>query len=166
MSLNITREVADMKRLTTGELKDKYESVCGCPPRSHNRDWLVKKIIWRMQAIEEGGLPERARRRALEMADDADLRKRPPRSFTEQVESAEETTVAPDPGRDRRLPPSGTVLVRIYKRQTITVTVNQDDFNFNGKRYETLSAIANEVTGSHVNGFAFFKLNPKKGAAK
>ncbi|MGB7343978.1 MAG: hypothetical protein WBD20_07180 [Pirellulaceae bacterium] len=35
-----------------------------------------------------------------------------------------------------------------------------------GKRYETLSAITNEVTGSHVNGFAFFKLNPKKGAAK
>ena len=98
MSLNITREVADMKKLTTGELKDKYETVCGCAPRSHNRDWLVKKIVWRMQAIDEGGLPERARRRALEMADDADLRKRPPRSFTQQVEAAEETTVAPDPG--------------------------------------------------------------------
>ena len=58
------------------------------------------------------------------------------------------------------------MLVKTYKGQTITVTVNQDDFDFNGKRYETLSAIANEVTGSHVNGFAFFKLNPKKGAAQ
>lgn len=167
MPLNITREVACMKQKTTGELKDQYESVCGEPPRSHNRDWLVKKIAWHLQANEHGGLPERVRQRALEMADDADLRKRPPRSFTEQIETADEQTcLVDDATRDPRLPPPGTLLSKTYKGQTLTVLVRQDDFEFNGEVYGTLSAIANAVTGSHVNGFTFFKLNRKKGVAK
>ncbi|MEO1615578.1 MAG: DUF2924 domain-containing protein [Planctomycetota bacterium] len=166
MSLNITREVARMKRMTTAELKDHYESVCGYPPRSHNRDWLVKKIAWQIQANEMGGLPERVRQRALAMADDADLRKRPPRSFTEQVETADEQTMIVDGGRDPRLPPPGTLLSKTYKGQPLTVLVRQNDFEFNGDVYPTLSAIANAVTGSHVNGFAFFKLNRPKAVAK
>lgn len=165
--MNITREVARMKRMTTSELKDQYESVCGEPPRSHNRDWLVKKIAWQLQANEQGGLPERVRQRALAMADDADLRKRPPRSFTEQVDNAgEQTCLVEDASRDPRLPPAGTLLSKNYKGKTLTVLVRQDDFEFNGDVYATLSAIANAVTGSHVNGFTFFKLSRKKGAAK
>lgn len=165
MPLNINREVARMKRLTTGELKDLYESACGEPPRSHNRDWLVKKIAWKLQANEEGGLPERVRQRALLMADDADLRKRPPRDFTAQVETANEDTCLVDAEeRDERLPPSGTLLHKTYKGQKLTVMVRQDDFEFNGEIFGTLSAIANAVTGSHVNGFTFFKLNRVKGA--
>ena len=45
MSLHIGREVAALKKLTTADLKERYESVCDCRPRSHNRDWLIKKII-------------------------------------------------------------------------------------------------------------------------
>jgi hypothetical protein len=165
MSLNINREVAHMKRMTTCELKDRYESVCGEPPRSHNRDWLVKKIAWRLQANEEGGLPERVRQRALAMADDADLRKRPSRDFTSQFQAAnEQTCLVADEDRDERLPPPGTILTKTYKGRTLTVLVRQSDFEFNGEIYSTLSAIANAVTGSHVNGFTFFKLNRKKGA--
>ncbi|GAA5509212.1 DUF2924 domain-containing protein [Novipirellula caenicola] len=166
MSLNINREVARMKRMATGALKDHYESVCGEPPRSHNRDWLVKKIAWRLQANEEGGLPERVRQRALAMADDADLRKRPPRDFTMKIDEANEQTclVAADDDRDERLPPPGTILTKTYKGRTLTVLVRQSDFEFNGEIFSTLSAIANAVTGSHVNGFTFFKLSQKKGA--
>ncbi len=166
MSLRIAHEVATLKKLTTGELKDRYESVCECRPRSHNRDWLIKKIIWHMQAAEQGGLPQRARQRALEIANDADLRIRPPRTLTQQIEAADELTVDFDTDRDPRLPPSGTVLSKRYKGQTVQVIVHQNDFEFDGKRYETLSSIANEITGSHVNGFAFFKLNPKHGAKR
>jgi hypothetical protein len=165
MSLNISREVAHMKRMPTGELKDHYESVCGEPPRSHNRDWMVKKIAWRLQANEEGGLPERVRQRALAMADDADLRKRPPREFTKQIDLAEEQTcVVADEGRDPRLPPPGTLLFKTYKGRKLTVLVRKSDFEFNGEIFSTLSAIANAVTGSHVNGFTFFKLNHEKAA--
>lgn len=94
MSLNIKQEVARMKGMTTSALREHFETVCLEPPRSRNRDWMIKKIAWRLQANEQGGLPERVRQRALAMADDADLRKRPPQSFTEQISLAvEETTV-------------------------------------------------------------------------
>jgi len=146
MSLNITKEIARMKRMATAELKDHYEDVCGHTPRSHNRDWLVKKIAWQMQAAEEGGLPERVRQRALAMADDADLRTRPSRTFTQQIETANERTcLVNEESRDPRLPPAGTLLSKSYKGQTITVLVGQEDFKFNGDTYKTLSAIANAL---------------------
>jgi hypothetical protein len=166
MTLNINKEVASMKRLTTNELKEHFEAVCGQPPRSHNRDWMIKKIVWRMQANAEGGLPERVRQRALAMADDADLRKRPPTSFSQQIKLASEQTTVIDPGRDPRLPPAGDVIQKSYKGQSLVIRVNDSDFDFNGITYSTLSAVAKAITGSHVNGFLFFKLNGKKEVSK
>lgn len=167
MSLNINREVARMKRMQTADLKDYFESTMNVTARSHNRQWMIKKIAWRLQANEEGGLPERVRQRALAMADDADLRIRPTCEFTQQIETADRQTVVPTADtRDPRLPPLGANLTRTYKGQEISVRVRQSDFEFNGETFGTLSAIANRVTGSHVNGFAFFKLGRKEGAAK
>ena len=60
----------------------------------------------------DGRLPERVRQRALAMADDADLRKRPPQSFTDQFSLAVEETTVIDTGRDPRLPPVGTPLYK------------------------------------------------------
>jgi hypothetical protein len=155
-----------MKRMTTGDLKEHFESVCGERPRSHHRDWMIKKIAWRMQANADGGLPERVRQRALAMADDADLRKRPPTSFTEQIKAASGQTTIIEPGRDPRLPPPGDELRRTYKGQSLVVRVNDNDIEFNGTTYSTLSAVAKAITGSHVNGFLFFKLNGKKEVSK
>jgi hypothetical protein len=77
--LNIAREVAALKRMAVGELRGRYVEVFGEATRSGNKDWLWKRIAWRMQANAEGGLTERARRRAEETANDADLRlRRPP----------------------------------------------------------------------------------------
>jgi len=76
--LNIAREVAALKRMTVKELRGRYVEVFGEATRSGNKDWLWKRIAWRMQANAEGGLTERARRRAEELANDADLRVRRP----------------------------------------------------------------------------------------
>ncbi|HBJ36422.1 MAG TPA: hypothetical protein DDZ51_17070 [Planctomycetaceae bacterium] len=69
MSLNIKQEVARMKGMTISALREHFETVCLEPPRSHNRDWMIKKIAWRLQANEQGGLPERVTRKKLPMAD-------------------------------------------------------------------------------------------------
>ena len=76
MALNIDKEVAQMQRMTVDELQQKFAEVCGEQPRSRNKQWLIKRIAWRMQANEEGGLSERALRRAMEIGDNAtaDLR--------------------------------------------------------------------------------------------
>ena len=166
MSLNIKQEVARMKSMPTAELREHFETVCFEPPRSRNRDWMIKKIAWRLQANEQGGLPERVRQRALAMADDADLRKRPPQSFTEQISLAVEETTVIDTGRDSRLPPSGAHLYKTYKGKKLAVYVGEKTFEFNGATYGTLSAVAKAISGSHVNGFTFFKLKSKKERAQ
>jgi hypothetical protein len=166
MSLNIKQEVARMKSMPTAELRDHFETVCLEPPRSRNRDWMIKKIAWRLQANEQGGLPERVRQRALAMADDADLRKRPPQSFTDQISLAVEQTTVIDTGRDPRLPPSGAHLYKTYKGKKLAVYVGENTCEFNGTTYGTLSAVAKAISGSHVNGFTFFGLKSKKESAQ
>ena len=166
MSLNIKQEVARMKSMATAALQEYFETVCLEPPRSRNRDWMIKKIAWRLQANEQGGLPERVRQRALAMADDADLRKRPPQSFTDQISLACEQTTVIDPGRDPRLPPAGDQLHKTYKGQKLVVHVGESTFEFNGTTYNTLSAVAKAISGSHVNGFTFFGLKGKKELAQ
>lgn len=65
--------VLALGRLTVPELKQRYAEVFGEPTRTNHKQYLVKRIVWRMQALREGGLSERARRRALELADDAEI---------------------------------------------------------------------------------------------
>jgi hypothetical protein len=62
------------------------------------------------------------------------------------------------PDLDPRLPPPGTVLTRIYKGQQLNVTVLAGGFAFQGKIFPSLSALAKAITGSHCNGYHFFRL--------
>jgi hypothetical protein len=74
MSLNIAKEVAALEQMTVGQLHDRYVEVFGEPVRSRHRQYLIRRIAWRLQANAEGGLSERALRRAEELANDADVR--------------------------------------------------------------------------------------------
>jgi hypothetical protein len=65
--------------MIVGELREKYLDVFGEETRSYHKEFLRKRIAWRIQARAEGDLSERARRRAEELADDADFRIRTPR---------------------------------------------------------------------------------------
>jgi hypothetical protein len=78
MRINLAKEVAQLGKLGTADLRARYAEVFGEPTRSGNRPWLVKRIAWRLQALAEGGLSDRAKQRAEELAQDADLRLRPP----------------------------------------------------------------------------------------
>ena len=155
MELNIVNEVAALERLTIGQLRQRFAEVFGEATRASNRAWLVKRIAWRMQALAEGDLSERARRRAAELARDADLRLNAPRSRTTTATTPEPVTV-PTPV-DHRLPPPGTILTRPYKGLLVQVQVLTDGFAYAGRVYPSLSAVAKAVTGSHCNGFLFFR---------
>ena len=158
MDLNIPREIAALQRLTVKQLRARYGEVFGEQTNANNRAWLVKRLAWRLQALAEGDLSERARRRAAELANDADLRLNPPR---------DRPTSAPQPPAplptpvDPRLPPPGTVLTRRYKGQDLHVQVLANGFAFTGVLYPSLSAVAKAITGSHCNGFLFFRLTGK-----
>ena len=153
-----------LRHMTVGQLKQKYGEVFGEARRSNHKQFLFRRIAWRMQANAWGGLSERARRRALEIADDADLRIRAPRNFL-KVELDEsrtiETRVAPT--EDPRLPIPGTMLVRRYRGKDIVVRVREDGFEYDGHIHRSLSSAVRVATGTPWNGFAFFGLGGKPG---
>lgn len=76
MGLNVSKLLAELDRTTGTELRRRYAEVFGEESRSGNRQWLLRRVAWRIQALAEGDLAERARRIrewALEIANDADL---------------------------------------------------------------------------------------------
>ena len=99
MELNVGKEIAALKRMTVGELRARYAEVFGEETHARNKQWLVKRVIWRLQSMSEGTLSERARTRAAALANDADLRRRPPKQT-----SATTRPVSHEASRDRRLP--------------------------------------------------------------
>src|SRR5262245_16254374 len=115
MHLNVEREVALLGRMTVGQLRDRYAEVFGQPTNASNNAWLRKRVAWRLQALAEGGLSERARRRAAELANDADLRLGPPRAPAAAAPGCLTATKTLPFKPDDRLPPPGTVLSRPYK---------------------------------------------------
>jgi Protein of unknown function (DUF2924) len=155
MRLNLDKELSALSRMSIGQLRGRYTELFGDATNAKNRPWLVKRIAWRLQALAEGDLSERARRRAEELANDADLRLMRPRAAAVAPVPA---ALAADVGGDPRLPPPGSVLMRPYKGRTVRVHVLPRGFEFEGETYRTLSAVAKAITGSHCNGFLFFKL--------
>lgn len=164
MPTTMESEIEALRRMTTDELADRYEELHHQPTRTRHREYLIRKIAWRMQALVEGDLSERARKRAAELANDAEVRVMAPKTLICPPQNGEPmTTCRPLPNgehNDPRLPAPGSAIVREYKGRTIRVVVLSDGqgFDWNGDRYRTLSAIAKKVTGSHINGFRFFRL--------
>lgn len=152
-----------MERMTVAQLRAKYAEVFGERTNGRHKEWLIKRIAWRMQAAAEGDLSERARRRAAELANDADLRMTPPRQPKLAQNPEERTkTVATKFAAGTDLLP-GTVVKRDYKGRVIRATVLDDGFECEGERYKSLTAVVKAVTGQHWNGFHFFGLRSQGG---
>jgi len=168
MNLDVMREVDRLKSMTVRELRARYLEVFGEASRSGNKDFLWKRIAWRVQSAAEGDLSERARRRAEEIVDESDLRVRAPsRSFKAIDESSQSRTASyyfPS-NNDRRVPMPGAILSRNYKGSVIRVMVLEKGYEYNGEIYRSLTAIARLVTGARWNGFHFFGLLKDKEAA-
>ena len=153
MALDLERERAELEGMDVAALRARYLELFGEPSYSRHPERLIRQILWRLQARQEGDLSERARRWAEELADDADLRLVPP----EPKRTTPAPRVRPSRGQRRRLTP-GLVLARHYKGRLVEVTVLEEGFNYEGKVFRTLSAVAKHITGSHWNGRRFFGL--------
>ncbi len=146
----IRTEIEILRRETVKALKARYRELFGEDSASSNHAHLFRRIAWRLQAAAEGDLTERARQRAVELAADVDLRLRAPRKFWREM-----GTAAPLPYRDPRLPSIGTLVTRQYQGRSISARVLEIGFEYDGRRYESLSAIAYEVSGTRWNGCEF-----------
>ena len=127
------QQVQALSRMTVGELRKRYIDVFGEETMSHHKDFLRKRIAWRLQALAEGSLSERARRRAEEIANDADLRIRMLRDpIKPGLMEVRERSVNGrlQPQRDSRLPLPGTLLVREFRGRDIVAKVLDKGFEY------------------------------------
>ena len=156
MGKSIAAEIRELQDMTVPELQARYRELFGEETRSHHKQQLFRKLAWRVQELAEGGLSDRAKARAREIANEADIRVRPPREFLNGA--ASQTRV-----RDERLPVPGTLIEREYKGRVVSVRVLDKGFEYEGRTYRSLSAVAREVTGTNWNGMLFFGLAKKRG---
>jgi len=153
----IAKQIEGLRDMTLAELRERYQEVFGEPTTCRHKIHLQKRVAWRLQANEEGGLSERALRRVEELANEADLRMLTPKHSKGLAAAPGRTVVGRiTPTHDRRLPMPGAVLTRQYRGRTISVTVLDDAFEHEGTIYRSLTAVARAITGTHWNGFHFF----------
>jgi len=157
MKPTIAKQVEALREMTVAELREKYREVFGEECRSRHKDFLRKRIVWRLQANEEGGLSDRALRRAEGLANEADLRMLAPRGGAAVPAMGRTVIGRISPTHDRRLPMPGTVLTREYRGRTIRITVLDQGFECDGSIYRSLTAVARVITGTHWNGYHFFR---------
>ena len=79
MNAKVKADIALLEKMTVKQLAERFEEVFGEQCRSRHKRYLIRRIAWRLQANAEGGLSERARQRAEELADDAEIRVTAPR---------------------------------------------------------------------------------------
>ena len=142
-------------------LQKLYRETFNSDLAAGNSEQARRQIAGRLQAATEGGLPESARQHALGIARDSKLRLRiganvERRSKGLGLQHAVTTRIVSD--CDSRLPMPGSILIKKLKDRTVMVKVLASGFEYDGRRYQSLSAIAAEVTGTKWNGFVFFGL--------
>ena len=162
MDASVIGTIEMLQDLKIPALKKRYQELFGEESKSSNKQFLFRRLAWRLQANCEGDLSERARRRAAEIADDRDLRVRAPKEFVVRPDSA--TVDRTRPPHDSRLPAPGTLLTRRVGDRQIVVKVLRDGFEYETRKYRSLSAIAREVTGTRWNGLLFFGVAERRNA--
>ncbi len=142
MTNAITSEIDALQRMTTNELLERYAELHGQPSRTRHRTYLIRKIASRIQANAEGDLSERARKRAAELADDAEIRVMAPKTLVCPPQLDKAPPVTRQIQNDPRLPTPGSAIVREYKGRTIRVVVlgRGEGFEYDGERYRTTSS--------------------------
>jgi Protein of unknown function (DUF2924) len=160
--LHVVSRVApvDIDRLTRmqpNEMQRLHQKLFGRAVPSGNSNLARRRIAWHLQAAGEGGVPESARKHALAIAKEASLRIQLRRGVVGSApHHATVTGIVSD--HDSRLPMAGSVIVKEHRGKTLLVRVLDRGFEYDGRHFTSLSAIAKDITGTKWNGFLFFGL--------
>jgi hypothetical protein len=146
MTDTVLAQLAALKVAPVVELKRKWRDLFEREPPPYNRRFLESRLAYRIQELAYGGLSEETIERLDALADELEGKTAKRRSQMTQ---------------DR--PMAGTRLIREWRGVEHCVTVRQDDFEYQGRSYKSLSAIARLVTGTQWNGLVFFGLKNTRG---
>ena len=137
---DVAEQLERLPRMSAAELRSLWQETFGKPPLAWmHQGFLLRTLAYHFQARAYGGLSPSVRRRLLAYAD--------------QVQAKGSITSLPRP----KIKP-GTRLVREWRGETHVVTAHEAEFEYRGKRYQSLSEIARAITGTRWSGPAFFGL--------
>jgi len=146
---SVLAQLATLKKMSVKQLREKWTMLFDAPPVSYSRSNLEIRIGYRIQELSYGGLSRDTRRMLDALADEIEG-KTPSRA-----------TVG-----DPRSPVAGTRLVREWQGVEHTVTVLTAGFEWEGRTYKSLSAIARAITGVQWNGWRFFGIRESRRGCK
>jgi len=156
MEKAINMKIAGLKIKTIPELQNEFEALFnGQKASSDNKVYLIRRIAYRLQELEYGGLSQKAQNRFKELVALYDPINN--KSIRPKV-SVETQARTKTRGRDTRLPIPGTIITKNYRGKKHQVKVLEKGFEYEGKIYKHLTAIADKITGAHWNGYNFFNL--------
>lgn len=145
-------EITALKNAPFKELLKRYKELYGEEANSAHKVYLWRKIAYKMQEAEHGGLSVKTKSRLGALIEEYDP------INNKALRPDKPASCLPAIIKDKRLPIPGTVITKEYKGKSYKVKVLDKGFEYNGKIYKTLSAIAKEITGAHWNGYLFFGL--------
>jgi hypothetical protein len=146
MTDTVLARVAALKTTPTPGLKQQWRELFGKEPPPYNRRFLESRLAYRIQELAYGGLKMETVERLVALG--------------EQLDGGN-VTVRRARVDDR--PIAGTRLIREWQRIEHCVTVLQDGYEYSGRPYKSLSAVARAITGTRWNGWVFFGLKSWRG---
>ena len=147
--VSVTAQLAALKTAPTPALKDKWRELFGTEPPPYNRRFLESRLAYRIQELAFGGLKPQTVALLKELG--------------KQFDGGNRAGMRKRAVSDR--PIAGTRLIREYQGIEHCVTVRRDDFEYQGRPFKSLSAIARAITGTRWNGLVFFGLKTQRGAS-
>ena len=145
MTDRVLAQIAALAKASLPDLKAQYRDLFGSEAAGINRAYLERRIAYKLQELAYGGLSQATQVRLEELAKTADKGSSPRTRMRAQ---------------DRPL--AGTRLLRVWNGVEHSVTVLQTGFEYQGRPFASLSAIARHITGTTWNGPAFFGLREKR----
>lgn len=145
----VLAQIVALEDMPFADLKEKYRALYDREPPSRSRKQVIARLAYRIQEIAYGGLSLEARERLVSIGEAHGV----PGIEKEQ------------PKERKGAPAIGTKLVREYLGERHEVVVLDKGFQYRDRVYRSLSAVAREISGSHVSGPAFFGVK-KEGAAR
>jgi hypothetical protein len=136
MTDSIAARVAALPKRPTPEVKRIWRDLYGKEPPGFSRSDLVSRLAYRIQELAHGGVKPATRAKLDALVDALD-----PKVARKRVVNG---------------PVVGTRLVRDFQGREYVVTVLADGFEWDGRRYKSLSAVARAITGTRWNGLTFF----------
>lgn len=141
MNESVMAHVANLPTTTTPELKQMWRDLFHQEPPPFNRRFLETRLAYRIQELAYGGLKRETQKRLELLGEQLDGGKKEVRRR-----------------RQDNRPIAGTRLIREWQGSPCEVLVGVDYFDYQGRRYKSLSSIAKAITGTNRNGWAFFGL--------